>query len=123
MCRWRTIQPGPPGRLVNIDRGTDAMIRHIVMWRLKAEDAGQRDADFAAIRGALEALNGRIAGMRVLEVRADFSREESAADIVLYSEFDDRAALDAYQIHPEHVVAKGVVAPRVNERRLADVES
>ncbi|MFA9439787.1 Dabb family protein [Uliginosibacterium sp. sgz301328] len=99
------------------------MIRHIVMWRLKAEDAEQRAADILAIREALEALNGRIDGMRLLEVRADFSREATSADLMLYSEFDSRAALDAYQDHPEHVAAKAVVAPRVSERRLADVES
>src|SRR5438270_808888 len=40
------------------------MVRHIVLWRLKSES----DADFQAIRAALEGQAGRIPGLRRVEV-------------------------------------------------------
>ncbi|MNP71052.1 Stress responsive A/B Barrel Domain protein [compost metagenome] len=37
----------------------------------------------------------------------DFSRIDYACDVVLYSEFDSREALEAYASHPEHLRVKG----------------
>ena len=79
------------------------MVKHIVVWRLKPEAHGRTAAQNAvSIKEKLEALRGRIPGMLRLEVGLDFSREESSGDLVLYSEFESRAALDAYQVHPLH---------------------
>ncbi|MDQ8024270.1 MAG: Dabb family protein [Moraxellaceae bacterium] len=98
------------------------MVRHIVFWRLNGATEAARAGQAATIKTTLEALNGRIAGLRKLEVGIDFSRGEASADIALYSEFDDRAALDAYQPHPLHLAAVAVVKPLVSERRVADYE-
>lgn len=100
------------------------MIKHIVFWRLKPSALGNDAATNASLlKQRLEALRGRIAGMRLLEVGIDFSRTEQSADVVLYSEFADRASLDAYQAHPEHVALKEFVAAVRSERRLVDYES
>ncbi|HMK43613.1 MAG TPA: Dabb family protein [Dissulfurispiraceae bacterium] len=99
------------------------MIRHIVMWRLKDEAERASKAENAQkMKQMLEALNGKIPGLLKLEVGIDFSKTEASGDAVLYSEFPDRAALDAYMAHPEHQKCvqflKGIVA----ERRLVDYE-
>jgi quinol monooxygenase YgiN len=36
----------------------------------------------------------------------DVSRIDYACDVVLYSEFESQAALDAYSTHPEHLRVK-----------------
>ena len=47
---------------------------------------------------------------------------ESTYDIILYSEFADKAALDAYQEHPEHVAIKPFVGAVRAERQCMDYE-
>ncbi len=98
------------------------MIKHIVFWRLNGETPAERHAQATAIKDALEALNGRIPGLLRLEVGIDVSRDADAADVVLYSEFADRAALDAYHHHPEHQKAAPVVRAARCERRVVDYE-
>lgn len=100
------------------------MIRHIVMWRLKEQAAGNdRARNAGLIKEKLEALRGRIPGLRHIEVGIDFSREADSADVVLYSEFDSREALHAYHSHPEHVALKGFVGEVRAQRWLADYET
>jgi quinol monooxygenase YgiN len=97
------------------------MVRHIVLWRLKESANGRSKAENAAdIKRRLEELNGKIPGMIKLEVGFDFSRTSESSDIVLYSEFESRAALDAYQTHPLHEAVKPYVMAARDERRLVD---
>ncbi|NLR76537.1 Dabb family protein [Leeia aquatica] len=99
------------------------MIRHIVMWTLKDEAEGADKASNARkVKQVLEALNGQIPGMRLLEVGIDTSRTEASADVVLYSEFDDQASLDAYQQHPAHHLAGEFVGKVRLTRQLVDYE-
>lgn len=100
------------------------MVKHIVLWRLKPEAHGRTAAENArAIKDKLEALRGRIPGMLRLEVGLDFSREETSSQVALYSEFESRAALDAYQIHPDHEAVKPFILEARSERRLVDYET
>jgi hypothetical protein len=99
------------------------VVKHIVVWRLKPEAHGRTAAQNAvSIKEKLEALRGRIPGMLRLEVGLDFSHEETSSDVVLYSEFESRAALDGYQVHPEHEAVKGFILEARSERRLVDYE-
>ncbi|MBF0485384.1 MAG: Dabb family protein [Candidatus Omnitrophica bacterium] len=100
------------------------MIKHIVLWKLK-ENAGGRDkaANARLMKEKLEALNGKIPGMIKCEVGLDFSQTDSSADVVLYSEFHTREALDDYQDHPDHVAVKTFIMNIREERRIADYES
>jgi hypothetical protein len=100
------------------------VVKHVVLWRLKPEAHGQPAAHNArAIKRKLEALRGRIPGMLRLEVGLDFSREETSSDVALYAEFESRAALDAYQTHPEHEAVKAFILEARSERRLVDYET
>lgn len=97
------------------------IVRHIVLWRLKDQANGRSKAENAAeIKRLLEDLNGKIPGLITLEVGFDFSRTTESSDIVLYSEFESRAALDAYQSHPLHEAVKPFVMAARSERRLGD---
>lgn len=96
------------------------MIRHIVMWRLK--DKPNKHANAARIKQLLEGLRDRIPGLLKIEVGIDFSATAASADVVLLSEFTDRAALDAYQQHPLHAAMKPEIGAMTAERHLVDHE-
>jgi hypothetical protein len=98
------------------------MIRHIVLWRLKGETDAEKREQGLRIKSVLEALIGKIPGMIRLEVGLDFSRTPDSSDIVLYSEFETREAVEAYQQHPEHVKVMPFVREYRTERRMADCE-
>ena len=99
------------------------MVRHIVFWRLKGDTAEEKSALALEIKTKLEALNGHILGMRRLEVGLDFSQSAESADLALYSEFESRQALDAYQVHPEHVAVIPLIKSARLERRVVDYET
>lgn len=78
-------------------------IRHIVMWRLRGDTPQERAAARAKVKSAFEGLRGLIDGLSHIEIGVDFSDVDYACDVVLVSEFTDRAALEAYATHPEHL--------------------
>ncbi|RLU01248.1 Dabb family protein [Ketobacter sp.] len=100
------------------------MIKHIVMWKLLEQAEGNSKAHNAQLAKAkLEALNGKVPGLLKLEVGIDFSATETSMDLLLYSEFEDRAALQRYQQHPEHVAVFPFMQAIRSERRVVDYET
>lgn len=83
------------------------MIRHIVMWKLKehAEGAG-RAANAVKMKALLEECAALVPGILKFETALAQPGLECTYDVVLYSEFASRAALDAYQQHPQHQALK-----------------
>lgn len=101
----------------------EKMIKHIVCWRLRNRTKPfTENSDAIAIKEALEGLAGKIPGLLSLDVGFDFSGKDTAGDIVLYSEFESKEALKAYQEHPAHVAVGKIVRPRTCERRMIDYE-
>ena len=99
------------------------MIKHIVMWRLKDHAEGNDKMTNAQLmKSKLETLRGQIDGVLAIEVGIDFSATEASADVVLYSEFTDRAALAAYQAHPAHQAVVAFIKEVVSARQLVDYE-
>lgn len=99
------------------------MVKHTVMWRLKDQAQGNpRSANAELMKAKLEALAGRIPGLVAIEVGLDFSATAASADVVLYSELEDRAALAAYQSHPEHEAVKGFIGEVTEARWVVDYE-
>jgi len=92
------------------------MIKHIVMWKLKDK------ADAPAIKDKLEALAGKIPGLLNIEVGIDFLASEQSADVVLYTELESRAALEAYQTHPEHQAVVPMIKAAAIARTVVDYE-
>jgi quinol monooxygenase YgiN len=72
------------------------MIRHIVMWTLK------NPADAQHFKAQLDTCIDLVPGMRRFEVATRTPAFDANCDVVLYSEFEDAAALAAYQNHPHH---------------------
>lgn len=86
------------------------MIKHIVMWNVRGDSPDEKSRNIARLQASFESLRGRIPGLLRLEIGVDSSRIDYACDVVLYSEFDSQAALDAYSSHPEHLRVKGELA-------------
>jgi hypothetical protein len=99
------------------------MIKHIVFWRLKDEVEGRGRAEVMAdMKQKFEAMRGVVPGLRALEVGLDFNASADAAHIALYTEFETRAALDAYQESPVHMAVVPFIRAARTERRVVDYE-
>jgi hypothetical protein len=99
------------------------MVKHIVLWKLKEFAEGASKLENARkIKLLLEAMKGKIPGMLKLEVGLNFESTEYASDISLYTEFESRKALDDYQEHPLHKLAKEFIPLVRTERRVIDYE-
>jgi len=83
--------------------GDRERVKHIVMWKVIGGSETEKAASVSAVKSRFEGLRGIIPGMTCLEVGVDFSKVNYACDIVLYTEFESRAALDAYATHPAHL--------------------
>jgi hypothetical protein len=86
------------------------MIKHIVMWNLRGDTPKERAGSIRRVQAAFDGLQGLIPGLTALEIGVDVSAIEYACDVVLYSEFESRDALDAYATHPEHLRVKRELA-------------
>jgi heme-degrading monooxygenase HmoA len=82
------------------------MIKHIVMWNLKAETPEEKARSVVRLKAAFEDLLGKIPGLLHMEVGVDLSGVDYACDVVLYSEFDSHESLHAYAQHAEHLRVK-----------------
>ena len=75
------------------------MVKHIVMFDFKEEN---KEANIQKAKEMLEALLESVPTLKGIEIGVNFANEERAMDLSIYTEFDDRAGLEAYAIHPEH---------------------
>ncbi len=99
------------------------MIKHVVMWRLKGDDAETRGRHAALVKAQFESLRGRVPGLLHLEIGIDESRVDYACDVVLYSEFASREALAAYAEHPEHLRVRRALGDLRTSRHQVDYET
>jgi hypothetical protein len=99
------------------------MLKHIVMWKLKdtAENA-DKNTNARKMKEQLEACANLVPGILKLEVAIAQPGLEATYDVVLYSEFTDKAALDAYQSHPQHVALKPFFGAIRDARQCMDYE-
>jgi hypothetical protein len=99
------------------------LIRHIVMWNVRGATPQEKAANIQRLQGSFHSLRGRIPGLLHLEIGVDASRVDYACDVVLYSEFESQAALDAYATHPEHLRVKQEVGDIRIARHQVDYEA
>ena len=90
------------------------------MWKLK--EGASKAENALKVKASLEGLNGKIPGMRALEVGININDTPAAFDIVLYSEFDSAEDLKKYQNHPAHLKAGEIVGTVAFERKVVDYE-
>ena len=100
------------------------MLKHIVMWKFADEAQGQgKAANLTKAKALLESCANLVPGMGKLEVAIAAPGLECTYDLVLYSEFESRAALDAYQVHPTHAAVKPFLGAVRIERQCMDYET
>jgi hypothetical protein len=99
------------------------MIKHIVFWRLKDSVDGRSRTDIASeMKEKFEAMRGVVPGMLAVEVGIDFGASDDSGHVSLYTEFESREALDAYQVSPEHMAVVPFIRAARTERRVVDYE-
>ena len=100
------------------------MVKHIILWQLKDELSETEKLNVkAGIKEGLEALSGKIPGLLEIKVET-VGLATSNCDVMLYSVFEDEAALKGYAVHPEHAaVADGKVRPFTKTRLCLDFEA
>ena len=100
------------------------MLKHIVMWKFKPEAEGaDKAANLVRAKALLDACAGLTPGMRMLEVAIAQPGLECTYDLVLDAEFDDAAALDAYQNPPQHLAVKPFIGAVRLERQCMDYQT
>ena len=96
------------------------MVKHIILWKLKNEHNNEEVKQ--GIKSNLEDLLGKIPGLIEIKVQTK-SLASSNADVMLYSVFENEAALKGYATHPNHVyVADTFVRPFTETRLCLDFE-
>jgi hypothetical protein len=76
------------------------MLTHIVVWKYRTDTAQATREDHVA---RLRSLRSVVPGIESLSVGFDTLHLTRSYDTGLVAIFRDRAALDAYTVHPDHV--------------------
>lgn len=90
------------------------------MWNIRGDTPVEKALGIEQLQRSFASLRGRIPGMLHLEIGVDSSRIDYACDVVLYSEFENQAALDAYATHPEHLRVKAELGNLRTARHQVD---
>ncbi len=93
------------------------MVKHIVMYTLN--EGVDKETAVEEISGLLEPLVGKIPGLSWMEVCQSYQGD---MDYCLYSEFETREDLEAYQVNPLHLEAKEKFHHYIATRVSADYE-
>ena len=94
------------------------MIRHIVMWKFRRDMEETPQQIALEMKERLESLVGKIDGLIKAEVGVNIKETASSFDAVLTSDFTSLEAMEAYKVHPLHVV----ISDYCKERRLERVD-
>jgi hypothetical protein len=99
------------------------MLKHIVMWEFKDfAEGNEKQENMLKAKKLLESLNGKIENMIHLEVVINIINNSIPCDVVLYSEFKDKNALEEYQIHPLHKEVAEFIGKVRSNRTVLDYE-
>jgi len=93
------------------------MVKHIVMFNFKDEN---KKENLEKTKIMLERLVESVPTLKSMEVGINFSLEERAMDLSLYSEFDDKEGLEAYVIHPEHLKVVAFIKSVASASKVSD---
>lgn len=99
------------------------MIKHIVIWKLKDEAEGaDRLTNAREMKRRLDECADIVPGILKFEVTLAQPGLEATYDVVLYSEFEDKAALEAYATHPTHKALVPFIGAVREARQCMDYE-
>ena len=99
------------------------MIKHIVMWKLKEHAEGaDRAANAREMKRRLDECAAIVPGIHAFEVALAQPGLEATYDVILYSVFENREALEAYAQHPTHQALMPFFKAVRDERQCMDYE-
>lgn len=98
------------------------MIRHIVLWKLGAEDADTRAEHATKVSEVLMALHGAVPEIIDITVAPNAAYEGKNWDVALIADFADLAALERYIVHPSHEEAAKYVRSVASDRVAVDLQ-
>ena len=100
------------------------MIKHIVLWKLKAfAEGSSKELNAKKIKDEIEALKSKIPQIKHIEVGINLKPSDSAYDVALYSEFANKQDLITYAEHPEHVKLAGFIGNLIENRVVVDYKT
>jgi hypothetical protein len=100
------------------------MFVHIVFWRLHdpAPNGRSKEDNAREMKRQFEAMPGVVPGLLRCEVGINSIPGDEASDVALYSEFENKAAFEAYYPHPAHQEVVKFIKGVRSERRVVDWE-
>lgn len=100
------------------------MVKHIVFFKLADSAEGKTKLELAQIiKCDLENLINHIPEIIKIEVGINIpNATKTDFDIALYSEFENMAAVDSYQEHPEHKKVAAFIGKVRTARAAVDYE-
>ena len=96
------------------------MLHHIVLFKFKPDTD---DEQVAALETMLEALPEQIIEIQLYEFGRDVVRSDRSYDFALVSGFANLAAMQRYQVHPEHQKVIAHVREICKDVRAVDFET
>ena len=96
------------------------MIRHIVLWKLGADDADTRALHAEKVSADLMALRGVVPEILDITVAPNAAYAGQNWDIGLIADFADIEALERYVVHPRHQEVVAYVRSAVSDRASVD---
>ncbi len=98
------------------------MVKHIVLWNfIEALSPEERVQAGVKMKALLEPIKEKVPGATDIQVIMN-DLESSNRDIALISTFETVEALQAYQVHPDHVEAGKYVRSVTCNRACMDYE-
>lgn len=98
------------------------MVRHIVLWNFNEGMSHQEKVEAGEkMKSLLEPIKEKVDGAVEIQVVVN-QLESSNRDVALISTFETVEALQAYQVHPDHVAAGGYVRSVTCNRSCMDYE-
>ncbi len=95
------------------------MVVHIVFFQFKE---AHKQANMIQAKQMLEALLGAVPTLKSIDVGVNFSKEERAMDMSIITTFENRAGLEAYAVHPEHLKVIDFIKQVVEYTKVVDYE-
>ncbi|RFA16848.1 hypothetical protein B7R21_01690 [Subtercola boreus] len=98
------------------------MIRHIVTFTLADPSPEKRAEQASFVASQLRSLVGVVSEIIALDVVTDVHATPGNAHVALISDYEDQAALERYQVHPDHVRVSSSIKPLFSGRAAIDFE-
>ena len=98
------------------------MIKHIIMWKIIATTEHSADENLNDLKKRLDTLKDSIPVIVELETGINEIPSERAADLVLYTCFENWTDFHAYRENPQHKTIIAYARPFIAGRMSVDYE-